>query len=71
MARRQALDKAMQGKAVDIDCADLSQSHLYHNQQLAAGLVVDATPAIYREDGVPFQAAYTDPNFFPFLGIEK
>ncbi|PNK61880.1 hypothetical protein A6J60_007965 [Psychrobacter sp. FDAARGOS_221] len=71
-ARRQALDTAMQGEEVNLSCNgfnDINDSPLVASQQLAAGLVVDATPAIYREDGVPFQAPYSDPNFFPFLGI--
>lgn len=69
-ARRQALDAAMNGVPVSNYCNGTDTNNMAANQQLAAGLVVAATPAIYREDGVPFNGPYNDPSFLPFLGIE-
>lgn len=69
-ARRQALDKAMAGEPVATRCANPSVNNLKANQIKAAGLAVFATPAIYREDGVLFNAPYKDPGFLPFLGLK-
>lgn len=69
-ARRQALDKAMAGEMVAKTCANPTLNNLKDNQIKAAGLAVFATPAIYREDGVAFNAPYQAPSFLSFLGIE-
>lgn len=68
-ARKQAFDAAMNGLPVSNYCDGGETNNLAANQQLAAGLVVAATPAIYREDGMPFNGPYNDPRFSPFLGI--
>ena len=69
-ARRRALDKAMAGEPVASTCTNSSVNNLKANHIKAAGLAVFATPAIYREDGVAFNAPYKDPRFLPFLGIK-
>lgn len=69
-ARRQALDKAMAGETVAKTCTNTTVNHLKDNHTKAAGLAVFATPAIYREDGVPFNAPYQDPGFLVFLGVK-
>ena len=69
-ARRQALDKAMAGETVAKTCTNTTVNHLKDNHTKAAGLAVFATPAIYREDGVPFNAPYQDPGFLAFLGVK-
>ena len=69
-ARRQAFDKAMAGEPVATRCTDPSVNPLKANHIKAAGLAVFATPAIYREDGVLFNAPYKDPGFLPFLGLK-
>lgn len=69
-ARRQALDKAMAGEAIAKTCGSSKENYLIDNQITAAGLAVYATPAIYREDGVQFNAPYDDPSFLPFLGLQ-
>ncbi len=69
-ARRQALDKAMAGETVAKTCANTTVNHMKDNHMKAAGLAVFATPAIYREDGVQFNAPYQDPRFLPFLGVK-
>lgn len=68
-ARRQALDKAMNGEPVAKICTNPTINNLKQNHIKAAGLAVFATPAIYREDGVQFNAPYEDPRFLPFLGL--
>ena len=69
-ARRQALDKAMAGEAVAKTCGNTTVNHMKDNHRKAAGLAVFATPAIYREDGVQFNAPYQDPDFLAFLGVQ-
>ena len=68
--RRKALDKAMlQGKMTAAP-ASCKVNHVTANREKAAGLAVMATPAIYREDGVLFQASFESPEFLEFLGVE-
>ena len=69
-SRRKALDKAMlQGKMTPAP-AICKVNHITPNREKAAGLAVMATPAIYREDGVLFQASFESPEFLEFLGVE-
>ena len=69
-SRRKALDKAMlQGKMTPAP-ASCKVNHITPNREKAAGLAVMATPAIYREDGVLFQASFESPEFLEFLGVE-
>ncbi|MGP5556181.1 hypothetical protein [Psychrobacter celer] len=41
--------------------------HVTPNRNKAAGL---ATSAIYREDGLLYQASFESPEFLEFLGVE-
>lgn len=69
-SRRKALDKAMlQGKMTPAP-AICKVNDITPNREKAAGLAVMATPAIYREDGVLFQASFESPEFLEFLGVE-
>ena len=69
-SRRKALDKAMlQGKMTPAP-ASCKVNNIKPNREKAAGLAVMATPAIYREDGVLFQASFESPEFLEFLGVE-
>ena len=69
-SRRKALDKAMlQGKMTPAP-ASCKVNDITPNREKAAGLAVMATPAIYREDGVLFQASFESPEFLEFLGVE-
>ena len=69
-SRRKALDRAMlQGKMTPAS-ASCKVNHITPNREKAAGLAVMATPAIYREDGVLFQASFESPEFLEFLGVE-
>ena len=69
-SRRKALDKAMlQGKMTPAP-ASCKVNDITPNREKAAGLAVMATPAIYREDGVLFQASFESPEFLEFLGME-
>ena len=69
-SRRKALDKAMlQGKMTPAS-ASCKVNHITPNREKVAGLAVMATPAIYREDGVLFQASFESPEFLEFLGVE-
>ncbi|MFP3455634.1 thioredoxin fold domain-containing protein [Psychrobacter sp. SIMBA_152] len=69
-SRRQAFDKAMlQGEMMPAS-ASCTVDPVTPNREKAAGLAVMATPAIYREDGVLYQASFESPEFLEFLGIE-
>ncbi|MDE4454232.1 disulfide isomerase DsbC N-terminal domain-containing protein [Psychrobacter sp. DAB_AL62B] len=68
--RRKAFDKAMlQGKMTPA-AASCTTDNVTANREKAAGLAVMATPAIYREDGVLFQASFESPEFLEFLGVQ-
>ena len=69
-SRRQAFDKAMLQGEMTPAPASCNADHVTPNREKAAGLAVIATPAIYREDGVLYQASFESPEFLEFLGIE-
>lgn len=69
-SRRNALDKAMLTGKMTPAPASCSVDHVAPNREKAAGLAVVATPAIYRDDGVLFQASFESPEFLEFLGVE-
>ncbi|MGP5211058.1 disulfide isomerase DsbC N-terminal domain-containing protein [Psychrobacter alimentarius] len=69
-SRRQAFDKAMLQGEMTPASASCNVDHVTPNREKAAGLAVIATPAIYREDGVLYQASFESPEFLEFLGIE-
>ncbi|MDX2373427.1 thioredoxin fold domain-containing protein [Psychrobacter sp. PP-21] len=69
-SRRQAFDKAMLQGQMTPASASCNIDHVTPNREKAAGLAVMATPAIYREDGVLYQASFESPEFLEFLGIE-
>ena len=69
-SRRQAFDKAMLQGEITPASASCTADHVTPNRDKAAGLAVIATPAIYREDGVLYQASFESPEFLEFLGIE-
>ncbi len=69
-SRRKALDNAMLKGQMTPAPAGCSADHITPNRDKAAGLAVMATPAIYREDGVLFQASFESPEFLEFLGVE-
>lgn len=68
--RRKAFDKAMLAGQMTPAPASCSTDHVTPNREKAAGLAVIATPAIYREDGVLYQASFESPEFLEFLGVE-
>ncbi len=68
--RRQAFDKAMLQGEMTPASASCTVDHVTPNREKAAGLAVMATPAIYREDGVLYQASFESPEFLEFLGVE-
>ncbi|WP_394209675.1 disulfide isomerase DsbC N-terminal domain-containing protein [Psychrobacter piscatorii] len=69
-SRRQAFDKAMLQGEMTPAPASCNVDQVTPNREKAAGLAVIATPAIYREDGVLYQASFESPEFLEFLGIE-
>ena len=69
-SRRQAFDKAMLQGEMTPAPASCNADQVTPNREKAAGLAVIATPAIYREDGVLYQASFESPEFLEFLGIE-
>lgn len=69
-SRRNALDKAMLQGQMTPAPASCSVDDVVPNHEKAAGLAVMATPAIYREDGVMFQASFASPEFLEFLGLQ-
>lgn len=69
-SRRSALDKAMlQGRMTPAP-ASCTSDYITPNREKAAGLAVIATPAIYRDDGVLYQASFESPEFLQFLGVQ-
>lgn len=68
-SRRSALDKAMLKGQMTPAPASCNSDHVTANREKAAGLAVIATPAIYREDGVLYQANFESPEFLAFLGL--
>ncbi len=69
-SRRTALDKAMLTGKMTPAPASCNIDYVTPNREKAAGLAVIATPAIYRDDGVLFQASFESPEFLEFLGIK-
>lgn len=69
-SRRRAFDKAMLQGEITPAPANCKVDHITPNRDKAAGLAVMATPAIYREDGVLYQASFESPEFLEFLGVE-
>lgn len=69
-SRRSAFDKAMLQGEMTPAPASCNVDHVTPNREKAAGLAVMATPAIYREDGVLYQASFESPEFLEFLGVE-
>ena len=69
-SRRIALDKAMLTGEMTAAPANCSADYVEPNREKAAGLAVMATPAIYRDDGVMYQASFESPEFLEFLGIQ-
>jgi protein-disulfide isomerase len=69
-SRRKALDKAMLQGEMTPAPATCKIDDVAGNREKAASLAVMATPAIYREDGVLFQASFESPEFLEFLGVE-
>ena len=68
--RRKALDQAMLSGKMTPAPATCKTNGVTANREKAAGLAVMATPAIYREDGVLFQASFESPEFLEFLGVQ-
>ena len=68
--RRKAFDKAMLQGEMTTAPASCNIDPITPNRDKAAALAVMATPAIYREDGVLYQASFESPEFLEFLGIE-
>jgi len=69
-SRRKAFDKAMLQGEMTPAPASCNIDLITPNRDKAAGLAVMATPAIYREDGVLYQASFESPEFLEFLGVE-
>lgn len=69
-SRRNALDKAMLTGEMTPAPASCSADYVAPNREKAAGLAVVATPAIYRDDGVLYQASFESPEFLEFLGVQ-
>ncbi|KRG35672.1 disulfide isomerase DsbC N-terminal domain-containing protein [Psychrobacter sp. P11G3] len=69
-SRRQAFDKAMLQGEMTPASESCTVDHVTPNRDKAAGLAVMATPAIYHEDGVLYQASFESPEFLEFLGVE-
>jgi len=68
-SRRKAFDRAMLAGEMTPAPASCSADYVTPNREKAAGLAVMATPAIYREDGVLYQASFESPEFLEFLGV--
>lgn len=69
-SRRTALDKAMLKGQMTPAPANCTSDYVTPNREKAAGLAVIATPAIYRDDGVLYQASFESPEFLEFLGVQ-
>ena len=69
-SRRNALDKAMLTGQMTPAPASCQADDVTPNREKAAGLAVVATPAIFRDDGVLYQASFESPEFLEFLGIQ-
>lgn len=69
-SRRTALDKAMLKGQMTAAPTRCTSDYVTPNREKAAGLAVIATPAIYRDDGVLFQASFESPEFLEFLGLQ-
>ena len=68
--RRQAFDKAMLLGVMPPATASCGTDNITPNRNIAAGLAIMATPAIYRDDGVLYQAHFDRPEFLEFLGVD-
>lgn len=69
-SRRKAFDKAMLKGEMTPAPASCTVNNITSNREKSAGLAVMATPAIYREDGVLYQASFESPEFLEFLGVD-
>ncbi|WP_367110661.1 thioredoxin fold domain-containing protein [uncultured Psychrobacter sp.] len=69
-SRRKALDNAMLAGKMTPAPASCTTDFVTPNREKAAGLAVIATPAIYRDDGVLYQASFDSPEFLEFLGVK-
>ena len=69
-SRRKALDKAMLKGQMTAAPSSCKTDYITANREKVAGLAVIATPAIYRDDGVLYQASFESPEFLEFLGVE-
>jgi len=69
-SRRKAFDKAMLQGQMTPAPASCKADYVSPNREKSAGLAVMATPAIYREDGVLYQASFESPEFLEFLGVK-
>ena len=69
-SRRNALDKALLIGEMTPAPASCNVDYLTLNRDKSAGLAVIATPAIYRDDGVMYQASFESPEFLEFLGVD-
>lgn len=69
-SRRKAFDKVMLTGKMTPAPASCNVDYVTPNLEKAAGLAVIATPAIYRDDGVLYQASFESPEFLEFLGVE-
>ncbi len=69
-SRRKALDDAMLAGKMTPAPVNCMADYITPNRKRAAGLAVFATPMIFREDGVPYQASFESPEFLEFLGIK-
>ncbi len=69
-SRRNALDKAMLQGQMTPAPASCTSDYITPNREKSAGLAVIATPAIYRDDGVLYQASFESPEFLQFLGVQ-
>ncbi|WP_230656315.1 disulfide isomerase DsbC N-terminal domain-containing protein [Psychrobacter sp. I-STPA10] len=71
--RKQLFDQAMTQDPETLplnQCANQQTNPLLANRNIAAGLAVFATPAIYRDDGEIYQGSFEHPEFLQFLGVQ-
>ena len=66
--RERLFDEAMIGKPINIACQN-SDNLMQHNRLLAEGFGLDATPALYREDGTLFDGDLQSDQLLAFLGV--
>lgn len=68
--RKQLFNQIMSNRQHPVN-AQCSVNHLSKNREVAAGLAVFATPAIFRGDGTLYEASFESPEFLEFLGVDK